>query len=179
MKNIYKKLGTAAALALMCGILIPLFSMPAFAASTPLAASGVVLSSEAMIERQETGPDGKERTILKHPKDVIVVPGDRVVFTLRYVNKGAEPAAGFRATNPLPPAVQFVSAAEEWAEVSVDGGAVWGKLADLTIAANASGGLPGMVRAATPEDVTHVRWIFAMPIASGAQGSVSYRGMVK
>lgn len=177
MKSICKTLGTMAALALLSSLLpIPAF---ASAAPAPMAASSVLLSSEAMIERQETGPDGKERTTLKHPKDVIVVPGDRVVFTLRYVNKGAEPAAGFRATNPLPAAVQFVSVAEDWAQVSVDGGTVWGRLADLSVAAKAEGGLPGALRAATPEDVTHVRWIFAVPVAPDAQGSVSYRGMVR
>lgn len=141
--------------------------------------NSVVLSSEAMVERIETGTDGKEHAVLKQPKDVIVVPGDRVVFTLRYVNKGAEPAAGFRATNPMPGPVQFVSAAEDWAEVSVDGGVNWGKLADLKILAKTADDTSGALRAAVPEDVTHVRWVFNSSIAPGAEGSVSYRGLIK
>ncbi|HEX4873700.1 MAG: hypothetical protein ACK4SJ_10330 [Sphingorhabdus sp.] len=156
----------------------PLPLSQAQAAAAPAASSTVVLSSEAMIERTETGADGKERLVLKQPKDVIVVPGDRVIFTLRYVNKGAESAAGFRATNPMPGPVQFVSVAEDWAEVSVDGGANWGKLADLKISAKTADGVTSQ-RAAGPEDVTHVRWVFANAIPPGAEGSVSYRGIVK
>jgi hypothetical protein len=139
----------------------------------------VTIASEALIERTETDAAGKERTVLKAPKDVIIVPGDRVIFTLKYANKGAEPASGFRATNPMPGPVQFVAAAEDWAEVSVDGGKSWGKLAALTVKAKAADGVSEMTRAATAEDVTHVRWFFTNPIAPGSQGSVSYRGIIK
>ena len=94
-------------------------------AAALLASNSVVLTSEAMVERSETDAAGKEKLVLKKPSDVIVVPGDRIIFTLRYVNNGAEPASGFRATNPMPAPVQFVSVAEDWAEVSVDGGKSW------------------------------------------------------
>lgn len=156
-----------------------LLATPAMAAPVMLLSNSVALSSEAMIERQEIGADGKERIVLKQPKDVIVVPGDRVVFTLRYVNKGSEPAADFRAVNPMPGPVQFVSVAEDWAEVSVDGGKSWGKLADLKVLVAGEDGAAATLRAAAAEDVTHVRWIFAKPIAPGAEGTISYRGMVK
>jgi hypothetical protein len=179
MKSKFNRLGTFAAAALLCTGAAPLLATPAQASPAIMVATSVVLSSEAMIERQEIGADGKERVVLKQPKDVIVVPGDRVVFTLRYVNKGAEPAAGFRATNPMPAPVQFVSVAEDWADVSVDGGATWGKLADLKVSVKQSDGSAPVVRAAAPEDVTHVRWVFASAIAPGAEGSVSYRGLVK
>ena len=154
---------------------------PSFAASAPVLAftNSVVLTSEAMIERTEVDASGKESTALKQPKDVIVVPGDRVIFTLRYVNKGAEPATGFRATNPMPGPVQFVSVAEDWAEVSVDGGATWGKLANLKVAVKGAEGVADTLRPAAAEDVTHVRWIFTSAIPPGAEGSVSYRGLIK
>lgn len=143
-----------------------------------MSANSVVLTSEALVERTETDATGAQRQVLKKPADVIIVPGDRVVFTLRYVNRGAEPATGFRATNPMPAPVQFVAAAEDWAEVSVDGGNSWGRLAQLTVPAQGTDGTAA-TRPATPEDVTHVRWVFAAPIAPGAEGSVSYRGMIK
>jgi uncharacterized repeat protein (TIGR01451 family) len=152
---------------------------PVCAAPLMMANNAVVLSSEALIERSEVGADGKERIITKQPKDVIVVPGDRVIFTLKYVNNGSQPATGFRATNPLPAPVQFVSVFENWAEVSVDGGASWGKLDQLKVSKEKADGSGKEVRAAGPEDVTHVRWVFADPIAPGAKGSVSFRGMIK
>jgi uncharacterized repeat protein (TIGR01451 family) len=151
----------------------------AFAAPLAMANNAVTLSSEAVIERTEVGADGKERTVAKQPKDVIVVPGDRVVFTLKYANNGAEPAKGFRATNPMPGPVQFVSVLENWAEVSVDGGASWGKLDQLKVSKDKPDGSGKELRAASPEDVTHVRWVFADAIAPGAKGSVSFRGLIK
>lgn len=154
---------------------------PSFAGSAPAFAfaNSVVLTSEAMIERTQIDANGKESQTLKQPKDVIVVPGDRVVFTLRYVNKGSDPAVDFRATNPMPGPVQFVSVAEDWAEVSVDGGATWGKLANLKITVKGVDSAADSLRPASAEDVTHVRWVFAAPIPPGAEGSVSYRGLIK
>jgi uncharacterized repeat protein (TIGR01451 family) len=149
-------------------------SAPAYAMG-----EGVTLASNAMIERVETDAAGREKTVLKSPKDVIIVPGDRVVFTLTYANKGALPASGFRATNPMPGAVHFVAAAEDWAEVSVDGGKSWGQLSALKVPVKTADGQGETMRSATAEDVTHVRWVFANAIAPGSEGSVSYRGVIK
>lgn len=150
-------------------------------AATPASAlaNSVSLSSEAFIERTEIAADGKESTVLKRPQDVVVVPGDRVLFKLVYANRGSEAASDFRAVNPMPAPVRFVAAAEDWAEVSVDGGKNWGKLETLTVPVAAAEGAPATSRAATPDDVTHVRWVFTTPIAPGASGTISYRGVIK
>jgi uncharacterized repeat protein (TIGR01451 family) len=139
----------------------------------------VVLVSDALIERTEIGADGKEKSTLKKPAEVIITPGDRVIFTLKYKNQGSLPATAFRATNPMPGPVQFISALEDWAEVSADGGKTWGKLADLKVQAKAADGLTDIVRAAAVEDVTHVRWVFPSAIPPGGEGTLSYRGVVK
>ena len=175
------KLSFAKMLAVDCAAGAGFFATPTFAGSAPVVAfsNSVVLTSEAMIERTEIDSSGKEILTLKQPKDVIVVPGDRIIFTLRYVNQAAEAATGFRATNPMPAPVQFVSVAEDWAEVSVDGGATWGKLANLKVAVKGAEGTSDSVRSASAEDVTHVRWVFPVPIPAGAKGSVSYRGLIK
>jgi uncharacterized repeat protein (TIGR01451 family) len=149
------------------------------AAAKPAAKAGVTLSSTAMIERVSLDAKGVSKTVLKTPSQAVVVPGDKVVFTISYANMGSEPANGFRATNPMPAAVQFSSVNEDWAEVSVDGGQLWGKLDALTVPVAATATAPASTRGATAEDVTHVRWVFATPIAPGAKGSVSYRGVVK
>ncbi len=159
--------------------IVALAANVAHATVVPAPRSTVVLSSEAVIERTEVGPDGKEHVSIKQPKDIIVVPGDRVIFTLKYANNSAEPASGFRATNPMPGPVQFVSAGEAWAEVSVDGGTNWGKLEDLKVVKPAGEGISAEPHAASVEDVTHVRWVFANAIAPGAKGSVSFRGVIK
>lgn len=143
------------------------------------AASPVTLTSEVKIERAKVDAAGKETVTLHAPKDVVVVPGDKVLFTLEVTNTGAAPAAGFRATNPMPAAVKFASVAENWAEVSVDGGANWGKLDTLMVRAKAADGASDIERAAIADDVTHVRWVFADAIAPGAKRTISYRGVVK
>ena len=143
------------------------------------AKSPVNLSSDVKIERTELDATGKEKTVLRDPKDVIVVPGDRVLFTLNVSNSGSEPASGFRAINPIPGPVTFIAVAEDWAEVSVDNGISWGKLSAMSVKAKAADTGVETARAAVAEDVTHVRWVFADVIAPGAKNSVSYRGVVK
>ncbi|MEE9432953.1 MAG: hypothetical protein V3V15_01785 [Sphingorhabdus sp.] len=155
---------------------------------------GVTLSSKAMVERVEKSADGSENVVLKSPKDVIVIPGDKVIFTLSYTNKGSEAASGFRATNPMPAPIRFIEAAEGWALVSVDGGKNFGQLSDLTVIERheeaaildpesgetvQKASSADVTRAAIAQDVTHVRWAFTKPIAPGEKGSVSYRGVVK
>jgi hypothetical protein len=144
-----------------------------------VAASPVSLTSDVKIERVEVDATGKEKVTLYTPSQVSVVPDDKVLFTLQVTNNGAEPAAGFRAINPMPGAVQFSSVAEDWAEVSVDGGATWGKLAALKVKTKAADTGVESERAAGAEDVTHVRWVFADAIAAGAKRTISYRGVVK
>lgn len=153
------------------------YATPAHAQSGD--SSRVVLTSDALIERVEVGANGKEHSSLKKPSEVIVTPGDRVVFTLKYKNQSGVPATGFRATNPMPGPVQFVGVVEDWAEVSVDGGKNWGKLANLTVKAKSADGLTDIVRAAAVEDVTHVRWVFPSAIPPGGEGTLSYRGVIK
>jgi hypothetical protein len=195
MSKMVKETAYAAALAMMAiwGLAV---TTAAHAQAAPAAAAkpAVSLSSDAMIERTETDASGAVKTVLKKPSEVLVVPGDRVVFSLNYANSSDQPADGFRATNPMPGPIQFISAGEDWAEVSVDGGKNWGKLDDLKVTETVNRAAfidadtgketspaktETVTRAADARDVTHVRWVFAKPIAAGGRGSVSYRGVVK
>lgn len=151
----------------------------AMAATDASQKQGVTITSEAVIERVVVDDNGQESVQLKQPKDVVVVPGDKVKFTNSYANNGIDPAEGFRATNQIPNAVRFVEVQEDWAEVSVDGGVTWGKLPDLRVNVAPTEGEVAVTRPAIAADVTHVHWIFDDPVAPGANGSVSYTGIVK
>lgn len=153
---------------------VVIFATPAIAQ-----ASAVTLSSQVMVEKTETAADGSVKTLLKSPKDTIVTPGDKLVITLHYVNTGAVPAGNFVATNPLPGAVQFTSVNEDWAEVSVDNGTTFGKLADLKVSKVPAEGGAAVEQPATAADVNVVRWAFATPIPAGAKGDLVFRGVVK
>jgi uncharacterized repeat protein (TIGR01451 family) len=171
--DIMKTLSALAAAAL-------LFSGVVHAQTAPAqTASPVTLTSDVKIERVEVDAAGKEKVSLYAPRQVVVVPGDKVLFTLEVTNTGAQPAAGFRATNPMPGPVQFVSVAEDWAEVSVDGGNMWGKLTSLKVKTAPADGTAAAERAADFADVTHVRWIFPDAIAPGGKRTISYRGVIK
>jgi uncharacterized repeat protein (TIGR01451 family) len=142
------------------------------APSAVLAESQVSLESQVFVERVAQDAQGKPKTTLEAPN--IVTPGDRLLFVLSYKNQGAQPAADFIVTNPLPDAVSYSGTEGEGALVSVDGGKSWGALAALQVAQP-----DGKKRAALPADVTHIRWRFAAAIPAGKGGKLSFRGVVK
>ena len=142
------------------------------APAAAFAADSVSLSSEVFVERVKQEADGKTRIVREEPG--IVTPGDKLVIQLSYTNGGPAPASGFVVTNPIPGAVAFAGGESSGALVSVDGGKSWGTLASLRIAKP-----DGTSRPAGEADVTHIRWSFARPIAAGASGQLSFRGVVK
>lgn len=144
-------------------------AVPAAAQAT---ANAVAINSDVLVERTATDASGRSQTTLEEP--ATVVPGDRLVFVLRYRNNGAQPATDFVITNPLPDAVAFDSTSDATATVSVDGGRNWGPLASLTVTE-----ADGSVRPARAEEVTHVRWAFTQPIPAGEAGRLMFRGVVK
>jgi len=140
--------------------------------SAAFAQNQVALTSDVLVERTTTAPDGTTRVALEPPG--IVTPGDKIVFVLRYNNASGSPAADFVVTNPIPDSVQFEGAESANAVYSVDGGQNWGALAALSVRQP-----DGSSRVATPADVTHVRWRFAQPIPAGQSGELRFRGTVK
>lgn len=137
-----------------------------------LAAGQVALNSTVLVERSVTASDGRQRLTLEEPK--LVTPGDRLVFVLNYRNSGTLPAEKLIVTNPLPSAVAFAGVADARAEVSIDGGRSWGTLATLKVTT-----FDGRLRPARPDEVTHIRWALAKPVPPGAQGKLSFRGIVR
>lgn len=155
--NLLKRLAILAALA------IP---------GTAMAANNVSLSSDVFVERTVEKPDGKTAVMLEEPKTVI--PGDNLVFVVKYKNVGSTPATDFSVTNPLPKAVTFNGTSDGTEIVSVDGGESWGSLMALTYTrAN------GEVRPALMSDVTHIKWKFNSALSVGSEGKLVFRGTVK
>lgn len=143
--------------------------------ATPVSAqakSAVSLSSDIFVERNEVSADGKSRTILSEPKRV--VPGDTLIFVVRFQNDSKETARNFVVTNPMPSAVAFVDDAGEGAQVSIDGGRSFGALSDLQVPLS-----NGRLRPATADDVTHIRWKVESDLPAGKAGKFVYRGRVK
>ena len=150
------------------------FVFAALLAFTPLPAfaQDVALTSDIFVEKTVTDASGKVSKTLEAPK--MVTPGDALVFKLRYANKGATAVENFKIENPMPAEVSFVGTEERQVAYSVDGGKNWGALPALKVKAT-----DGTERAATPADVTHVRFTLARAIPPGGTGEVAFRGVVK
>ena len=148
-----------------------LFVIALLAPSFALAANNVTLSSTVFLEKTIADSSGHARIVLEEPK--AVTPGDQLVFILNYRNAGNAPASDFIVTNPLPAAVAYLGSGDS-AQVSIDGGRNWGALPTLKVRET-----DGRWRSARPDDVTHVRWALKHTIAAGAQGKLSFRGIVR
>ena len=149
-----------------------LFIIALCASTMAVAADKVALDSKVFVERQVTSAQGKTSVVREDPN--LVVPGEKLVFVLKYKNEGAAPAANFVVTNPIPQAVTFVASDAAGAEYSVDGGKIWGALAALKVKA-----ADGSIKSAAAGDITHIRWTFAKAIPVGGEGVLSFRGVVR
>jgi hypothetical protein len=125
------------------------------------AQGAVAIDSAVFVER--VGEDS-ERVLAPARR---LTRGDRVVYVLDW--KGPTGNTGFVVTNPLPRAVAYQGSAHEDEEVSADGGQTWGRLGSLRVAG----------RLAVAEDVTHVRWRIAPPVAARGSGRIAYSAIVR
>jgi uncharacterized repeat protein (TIGR01451 family) len=137
-----------------------------------VAAPAVTLKSETFVARATTDASGKKKNEL-FPA-LRVLPGDPLVFMVSYQNTGKQAATKFVINNPVPNGVDFTGVEQNWATLSVDGGKTYGALASLKVKK-----ADGTMRGALPSDVTHIRWLFATPIAAGGQGRVMFYAVVK
>lgn len=141
-----------------------------------LAQNTLELTAQVLQEVETRGKDGKVRK--QTVPAAKVVPGTEVTYVITYRNKGAQPAEKVVINNPVPAELAYKgsSAAGQNAkfEVSVDGGASYGVLPSLRVT-----GADGKPRPAQPADVTHLRWTLARVVPPGAEGTVSYRAVLK
>ena len=145
----------------------------ATAAVAPAAAGPLQVTSSILVESRSAGADGTTRVALVKPSRI--TPGDKVIFVLAYRNTGAQPLANVVLANPLPRQISYRSASpgSPAPDVSVDG-KTFGSLDSLRVRS-----LDGSMRAASPNDVTSVRWRLASPIPAGAQGQFAFQAVLK
>jgi uncharacterized repeat protein (TIGR01451 family) len=106
-----------------------------------------------------------------------VVPGDRVVYTITFLNIGEGPAENVVITNPIDENLVYVSGSAfgpgSAIEFSVDGGAAYADAGDLTVTED------GVSRTAEAKDYTHLRWVVQSDLAVGAQGVARFTAQLK
>lgn len=145
--------------------------------------ANVKIESKVLVERTEQDASGQNITTFFPPAEVTIIPGDQLIFVNSYHNIGSTEVTGFVINNPVHAAIAFTGVREQWAIVSVDGGANFGRLAELNITEQAENSETGIsetiTRAAQPGDVTHVRWVFDNAIVADASGELRFSGVVK
>jgi uncharacterized repeat protein (TIGR01451 family) len=141
---------------------------------SPVHAAGPLqVESRVLTEQKTRAADGTVRVALVPAGRI--VPGDRVTFVLAYRNTGTQPIGNVVLDNPVPKGIAYRAPAATSAapDLSVDG-KTYGPLASLRVAT-----ATGTTRAATPDDVTHVRWRLERPITAGAQGQLAFDAVLR
>ena len=147
--------------------------MTAFVA--PAYASGLTAtqSVQRMVVMEDT--NGGEKVVFVAAETV--APGDRIFYSINYVNDGDIPAANVQFIMPVPVEIAYVenSATGSGARVafSADGGKTFAPRGDLSITVD------GQARTALANEISHIRWTFSGDIAAGANGDVGYLGLLK
>lgn len=142
-------------------------------------ATGVVeLKSVAEVEVTVKNAGGKPELQRVEAAKANVTPGDVVIFSTSYENRGDQPATNVKITNPMPAHMLYVAGSAEGKgtriELSVDNGKTFAPEGQLKVK-----DATGKERPATAADYTHIRWTIEGSLAKGAKGGVSFRAKVK
>lgn len=142
-------------------------------AAPAMAAGPLQVTAKVLTEQKVRAADGSVRVNLVPARKV--VPGDKVVFVLGYRNSGSQTISDIVLDNPVPAGIAYrgPSGSSAAPEVSVDG-KTYGALGSLRVRS-----ATGTTRAASPDDVTSVRWRLTNPVAAGAQGQLSFQAILK
>jgi len=146
-------------------------------ATSFMAVPAHALTAKQTVEKEVVvrNADGTE-TSSRVPAD-IVIPGERVVYTVNITNDQAQPAQNFVMTQPVPSEVLYIEGSAEKAgaelSVSTDGGNSFTSRGAATVLKNGE-----RVRA-TASDITHLRWKMVTPLAPGGNDSVAYKAVLK
>jgi uncharacterized repeat protein (TIGR01451 family) len=156
-------------------IVFVLFIILNFGLGQARAESDIDLNMVAQKEIVTIDVQGKKMVTLMEPTTVI--PGDVIVYTTHYHNKGKMSAEKVAITNPIPKDTAYVDGSgvvdNAILSYSVDGGKSFDVPEKLTITES-----NGRKRPATADNYSHIRWTLKS-IAPDTRGSVSFHARVR
>ena len=157
-----------ARIARLTGLLV-LFALGQAVAAQPKGAVHLAVTAEK--EVVVTNANGQPET--QRVPAAKVIPDDKVVYTIKYVNTGNEPAENVLITNPVPEHMNYLAGTATGKNAvvtfSVDGGHVFDLPEHLTVKT-----ADGQLRKATASDYTHIRWTLEKNVGSRETGEVSF-----
>ena len=108
----------------------------------------------------------------------VIVPGERIVYTLNYTNDDNVAASDIVLTMPIPKEVTFVEGSADTpgapVSYSADDGQTFSTRQSLMVIDST-----GDIRAAGAADLTHVRWVITGPVNAGTDGELAFSAVVK
>lgn len=154
-------------------LLLALLLTPAIAMAKPEV--GVVLLAEKEVQVEENG-----QQVLKKVPAEAVAPGDTLIYTLTYSNKGDEVATEVKFHSPIPEGTTYLdgSATADTAQIffSIDGGKTYDLAGKLEVVATDADGKQ-IVRPATARDFNSIRWLIPQ-LPAGTTGELTYQVQV-
>ena len=111
-----------------------------------------------------------------------IEPGETLIFTMKYTNKGEDRVLNVIIDNPIPPESVYVvgsasSGVGSEIKFSIDGGKTFNLPNLLTYEVDNPSGYP-FIKTASPEQYTNIRWV-VKEIPAGKEGEVSFRVRLK
>ena len=136
----------------------------------------IELDTVAEMEKEVINSKGEKERI--RVPVTTAVPGDVIIYTLYYTNKGQEPADNVVIIDPIPEHMIYIQGSASGADTvitfSMDKGETYDLPEKLTItSAN------GFVRPARPSEYTHIRWTRQKALPAGQKGQVSFRARLE
>jgi hypothetical protein len=129
------------------------------------------LDTQMFVERVTTDINGRPRRLLASADRA--APGDQLIVIVHWRNESDRPLRDPAVTRALPRGVQ-PDATDPAIQVSVDGGAHWGRMEQLWLPTPLGG-----TRRAVPADVTHIRWTLPTAVPPGKGGRLTYRATMR
>jgi len=141
------------------------------------AAAETHLDVKTTVQKEETflNDAGEQETRLVTAD--VVVPGEKVFYTISFRNNSEEPADNVVITNPIAADLLYVDGSGfgpgTTVQFSVDGGKTFAKAEDLVVIED------GVERTAEERDFTHIRWVMKNDLEAGAQGTARFAAILK
>ncbi len=135
------------------------------------------LDVQTTVQKQETFVNEAGESEQRLVAADIVVPGERVIYTITFTNVSDESAEKVVITNPIAEGLVYIdgSAFGPGTDItfSVDNGASFAAAGDLTVTED------GESRPAVAKDFTHIRWVMRNVLAAGAQGTARFAAILE
>ncbi len=137
---------------------------------------GITLETIGEVEITVVNDKG-QKEIKRVPAEK-VVPGDVVIYTTKFHNKGSESAAKVVITNPIPQHMEYVGGSATGVgtgiKFSIDQGASFDNPGNLKVK-----NPDGTMRTANASEYTTVRWSFIKALTPAEKGSVEFSARLK